>query len=259
MSRTGKKPVAIPAGVTASLDGAVIEVKGPKGTRSFTAGDDVTLTIEGGPSVEAPVFIVADDTRFGLVSDIDDTVVETGVANTVLMLWRLFVADAKSRTAFPGVAAGSIFTFSLTLGDYIIPKLVGPSGEYIGSMVYTLQGTIGDIAVDDVLRLLESRRQTGVLLVNPSNPLRLVLADGAIVLGVSSSTMAIGRFLLACGMVTAEQLEELLGLVRSRLGERQTRRAGPGNYDVGIDVFVLHIKSLWDYLDLTGRKENGKS
>lgn len=47
--------------------------------------------------------------------------------------------------AFPGVVAGSIFTFSLTLGDYIIPQLVGPSGLYIGNMVYTLQGTIGNI------------------------------------------------------------------------------------------------------------------
>lgn len=47
--------------------------------------------------------------------------------------------------AFPGVVAGSIFTFSLTLGDYIIPQLIGPSGLYIGSMVYTLQGTIGNL------------------------------------------------------------------------------------------------------------------
>jgi len=47
--------------------------------------------------------------------------------------------------AFPGVVAGSIFTFSLTLGDYIIPQLIGPSGLYIGSMVYTLQGTIGNM------------------------------------------------------------------------------------------------------------------
>ncbi len=46
---------------------------------------------------------------------------------------------------FPGVVAGSIFTFSLTLGDYIIPQLIGPSGLYIGSMVYTLQGTIGNM------------------------------------------------------------------------------------------------------------------
>ena len=47
--------------------------------------------------------------------------------------------------AFPGVVAGSIFTFSLTLGDYIIPQLVGPSGLFIGTMVYTMQGAIGNI------------------------------------------------------------------------------------------------------------------
>jgi large subunit ribosomal protein L6 len=47
MSRIGKKPVALVKGVTASISGQTVEVKGPKGTRSFTAGDDVTLTIEG--------------------------------------------------------------------------------------------------------------------------------------------------------------------------------------------------------------------
>ena len=44
--------------------------------------------------------------------------------------------------AFPGVVAGSIFTFSLTLGDYIIPQLVGPSGLYIGNMVYTCKARL---------------------------------------------------------------------------------------------------------------------
>lgn len=48
MSRIGKKPVALPKGVTAEIKGQSIEVKGPKGTRNFTAGDDVTLTIEEG-------------------------------------------------------------------------------------------------------------------------------------------------------------------------------------------------------------------
>lgn len=47
MSRIGKKPVELPAGTTATLDGQTIEVKGPKGIRSFTATDDVTLTLEG--------------------------------------------------------------------------------------------------------------------------------------------------------------------------------------------------------------------
>ena len=46
MSRIGKKPVPLTKGVSASISGQTVEVKGPKGTRSFTAGDDVTLTIE---------------------------------------------------------------------------------------------------------------------------------------------------------------------------------------------------------------------
>jgi putative spermidine/putrescine transport system permease protein len=47
--------------------------------------------------------------------------------------------------AFPGVVAGSIFTFSLTLGDYIVPQIVGNSRLMIGQAVYTFQGTSGDI------------------------------------------------------------------------------------------------------------------
>ncbi len=47
--------------------------------------------------------------------------------------------------AMPGVAAGSIFTFSLTLGDYIIPSVVGAPGYFIGMMVYQQQGTAGNI------------------------------------------------------------------------------------------------------------------
>ena len=46
MSRIGKKPVELPRGVTASVSGQTIEMKGPKGTRSFTATDDVTLSVE---------------------------------------------------------------------------------------------------------------------------------------------------------------------------------------------------------------------
>ena len=47
MSRIGKKPVSLVKGVSASVSGQTVEVKGPKGTRSFTATDDVTITIEG--------------------------------------------------------------------------------------------------------------------------------------------------------------------------------------------------------------------
>ena len=47
--------------------------------------------------------------------------------------------------AFPGVVAGSIFTFSLTLGDYIIPGIIGSSRFFIGQAVYAHQGTAGNI------------------------------------------------------------------------------------------------------------------
>ncbi|MEM6619672.1 MAG: 50S ribosomal protein L6 [Pseudomonadota bacterium] len=46
MSRIGKKPVDLPGGVTANVSGQTVEVKGPKGTRSFTASNDVTLAVE---------------------------------------------------------------------------------------------------------------------------------------------------------------------------------------------------------------------
>lgn len=47
--------------------------------------------------------------------------------------------------AFPGVVAGSIFTFSLTLGDFIIPGTLGNSSRYIGMAVLEHQGTAGNI------------------------------------------------------------------------------------------------------------------
>jgi putative spermidine/putrescine transport system permease protein len=47
--------------------------------------------------------------------------------------------------ALPGLVAGSIFTFSLTLGDYIVPQVIGSSTQFIGNAVYSQQGTAGNI------------------------------------------------------------------------------------------------------------------
>jgi putative spermidine/putrescine transport system permease protein len=47
--------------------------------------------------------------------------------------------------SFPGVIAGSIFTFSLTLGDFIIPLAIGNSKFFIGQAVYSYQGTGGNV------------------------------------------------------------------------------------------------------------------
>jgi putative spermidine/putrescine transport system permease protein len=47
--------------------------------------------------------------------------------------------------AVPGIAAGSIFTFSLTLGDYIVPAVIGDSSLFIGQVVSMQQGTAGNL------------------------------------------------------------------------------------------------------------------
>lgn len=59
MSRIGKKAVAIPAGVTASIDGGLLSVKGPKGTLSVAMADDIRYAIEDGQVSVQP----ANDTK----------------------------------------------------------------------------------------------------------------------------------------------------------------------------------------------------
>jgi putative spermidine/putrescine transport system permease protein len=49
------------------------------------------------------------------------------------------------RLALPGVVAGSIFTFSLTLGDYIVPTIIGSSRPVIGGQVFVYQGVSGNL------------------------------------------------------------------------------------------------------------------
>jgi putative spermidine/putrescine transport system permease protein len=56
--------------------------------------------------------------------------------------------------ALPGVVAGSIFTFSLTLGDYIIPQIIGTSEPFIGQAVYRHQGTAGNIPMAAALTVV---------------------------------------------------------------------------------------------------------
>ncbi len=48
MSRVGKKPVAVPAGVTAKVEGQTVSVKGPKGELKFTVPDDVVVAMDNG-------------------------------------------------------------------------------------------------------------------------------------------------------------------------------------------------------------------
>jgi putative spermidine/putrescine transport system permease protein len=61
-------------------------------------------------------------------------------ARPALTFWKVTLP-----LAFPGVVAGSIFTFSLTLGDFIVPEMLGNSSYFIGQAVLSQQGTSGNI------------------------------------------------------------------------------------------------------------------
>ena len=54
MSRIGKRPVAIPSGVTANIDGKTLSVKGPKGTLAIPLADEVTYNVEDGKIAVQP-------------------------------------------------------------------------------------------------------------------------------------------------------------------------------------------------------------
>ena len=54
MSRIGKKPVAIPSGVTASMDDGIISVKGPKGTLTMPMRDEISYTLDEGVVLVKP-------------------------------------------------------------------------------------------------------------------------------------------------------------------------------------------------------------
>ncbi|MBC7283383.1 50S ribosomal protein L6 [Hoeflea sp.] len=55
MSRIGKKPVPVPAGVTATIDGQKVVAKGPKGELSFVANDEVSIKLEDNSVVVTPI------------------------------------------------------------------------------------------------------------------------------------------------------------------------------------------------------------
>ncbi len=67
--------------------------------------------------------------------------------------------------AFPGVVAGSIFTFSLTLGDFIVPSVLGNSSFFIGQAVLSHQGTSGNIPLAAAMTTVPMVIMAGYLLI----------------------------------------------------------------------------------------------
>ncbi len=56
MSRIGKKPIAVPSGVTANIEGQTVKIKGPKGALSVALHDDVEVKLDGGQIKVDPRF-----------------------------------------------------------------------------------------------------------------------------------------------------------------------------------------------------------
>ena len=87
--------------VTADRGGVVdvvLDASLPTGWQTFT------MTVEGSEPVESRVFVVAPDARFGIVSDVDDTVMVTALPRPLLAAWNSFVVDEHARQPVPGMA-----------------------------------------------------------------------------------------------------------------------------------------------------------
>ncbi|WP_251449770.1 phosphatase domain-containing protein [Microbacterium sp. Marseille-Q6648] len=63
-----------------------------------------TMSVEGGDPVETRTFVVAPDQKFGIVSDVDDTVMVTALPRPLIAAWNSFVVDEHARQPVPGMA-----------------------------------------------------------------------------------------------------------------------------------------------------------
>jgi len=92
---------AFEAEVTADRGGVVdarLPIDLPPGWHS------IVLTAEDADEVESPVYVVDPATAFGIISDIDDTVMVTALPRPLLAAWNTFVLDEHARTPVPGMA-----------------------------------------------------------------------------------------------------------------------------------------------------------
>lgn len=82
--------------------GGVIDTRVP--ARLEPGWNRAVLQVEGSEPVEAPIWVVAPDVDFGIVSDIDDTVMVTALPRPFVAFWNTFVLDEHARSPTPGMA-----------------------------------------------------------------------------------------------------------------------------------------------------------
>ena len=106
---------SVPVGfakVTVRVDGETHEVSADRGgvvdevlpARLAPGWQSVTMSVEGSEPFETRVFVVGSDVRFGVVSDVDDTVMVTALPRPFVAAWNSFVVDERARQAVPGMA-----------------------------------------------------------------------------------------------------------------------------------------------------------
>ncbi len=107
--------VSVPVGaveVTIEVEGIVRTVLADRGGVVDASVDvelepgwhTITMVTPGSEPVQAPICIVAPGTDFGIVCDIDDTVMVTALPRPFLAFWNTFVLDVHARTPTPGMA-----------------------------------------------------------------------------------------------------------------------------------------------------------
>ena len=81
---------------------------------------------------------------FGALERIPNSLLEASAdlgAHSLRTTWRVVLP-----LALPGIVAGSIFTFALTLGDFITPILIGgANSNFIGNVIYSNIGVAGNL------------------------------------------------------------------------------------------------------------------
>jgi phosphatidate phosphatase APP1 len=103
-------PVTIEVGgarqVVESGRGGYVDVVVPAAAPAGPAGGwtSVGLRVVGAPAAEAPIRLVGDGERLGVISDVDDTVLVTALPRPVLAFWNTFVRREESRRPAPGMA-----------------------------------------------------------------------------------------------------------------------------------------------------------
>lgn len=102
---------------------------------SLTPGwHTLTLQTENSEAVNAPVIVADPAARFGIISDVDDTIVNTAVPRPLLAAWNSFVVDENARTSTPGMPV---------LYDHLVREHPGSPVIYLSTGAWNVAPTLG--------------------------------------------------------------------------------------------------------------------